>query len=59
MCTGDRSFLNEKTKEGQSVSIVYRRINTMLVEANVKSDPVLLDEAERLVSSLYEAWRDS
>ncbi|MGG3451999.1 flagellar export chaperone FliS [Domibacillus aminovorans] len=52
-------FLNEKTKEGQSVSIVYRRINAMLVEANVKSDLVLIDEAERMVSSLYQAWQDS
>ncbi len=52
-------FLNEKTKEGQSVSIVYQRINAMLVEANVKSDLVLIDEAERMVSSLYQAWQDS
>lgn len=52
-------FLNEKTEEGKSVSIVYRHINAMLVEANVKSDLMLIDEAERMVSSLYGAWQDS
>jgi flagellar protein FliS len=52
-------FFNDKIKEGQAASLVYQHVNSMLVEANVKSDASILAVAEEIVSSLMEAWQES
>lgn len=41
-----------------NVSALYDYINQRLMYANLRNDPALLDEADRLLDSLSSAWRE-
>lgn len=40
------------------LSVLYDYINQRLLYANLRNDPVLLDEADRLLDDIGSAWRD-
>ena len=41
-----------------NVSALYDYINQRLLYANLRNDPALLDEADRLLESIGSAWRE-
>ena len=41
-----------------NVSALYDYINQRLLYANLRNDPALLDEADRLLDSISSAWRE-
>ena len=41
-----------------NVSALYDYINQRLMYANLRNDPALLDEAERLLDNIGSAWRE-
>lgn len=41
-----------------NLSALYDYINQRLMQANLRNDPALLDEAERLLESIGSAWRE-
>ena len=42
-----------------NLAALYDYINERLLYANLRNDPALLDEADRLLESLGSAWRES
>lgn len=41
-----------------NLSALYEYINQRLLYANLRNDPALLDEADRLLDSVSSAWRE-
>ncbi|MBG6077617.1 flagellar export chaperone FliS [Polaromonas sp. CG_9.11] len=41
-----------------NLSALYDYINQRLMQANLRNDPALLDEAERLLENIGSAWRE-
>ncbi len=41
-----------------NVSALYDYINQRLMYANLRNDPALLDEADRLLDNISSAWRE-
>lgn len=48
--------LNEGGELAQSLDDLYEYIGLQLVKAHLQNDPALLDEAEKLLSQLSDAW---
>ena len=49
--------LNMDVKVSSELMVMYDYINRRLVEANVKSDPVILEEVEGFVTELRDTWK--
>ena len=49
--------LNMDVKVSSELMVMYDYINRRLVEANVKSDPAILEEVEGFVTELRDTWK--
>ena len=49
--------LNMDVTVSSELMVMYDYINRRLVEANVKSDPAILEEVEGLVTELRDTWK--
>lgn len=50
--------LDRKQPISNEMLPLYDYINRRLIEANIKNDPTILDEAEELVMNFRDAWRE-
>ncbi|MTT31573.1 flagellar export chaperone FliS [Terrilactibacillus sp. BCM23-1] len=50
--------LDRKQPISDEMLPLYDYINRRLIEANIKNDPTILDEAEELVTNFRDAWRE-
>jgi flagellar secretion chaperone FliS len=49
--------LNMDVKVSSELMVMYDYLNRRLVEANVKSDPAILEEVEGFVTELRDTWK--
>ena len=54
-----RITLNMDMAISQNMMAMYDYINSRLIEANTKNDPVMLDEAEGLVLEFRDTWKQA
>lgn len=48
--------LNAGGRLAQDLNELYRYVGARLTQANLRNDPALLDECQRLIQPLQEAW---
>ncbi|TGA97400.1 flagellar export chaperone FliS [Sporolactobacillus shoreae] len=49
--------LDEKQPISEDIARIYNYIRQRLIQANLKNDPDMLDEAEKLVADFRDTWK--
>lgn len=54
-----RTTLNSKYSVAQDFDVMYEYIHRRLIEANLKKDRVILDEATDLIRDMRDTWKEA